>query len=266
MSNLNSLINLANEAADASGVDMSETSTGGGGRRILPEGYALGRFVRYMELGKHAQEYNGEKKAPALQVRLGFALWGDGYQSEDGKPTFLNTFDISISNNEKAKAKIAFDRMNYKGTAKGFAQLLGQAYVVPVVIKKSKAGKERNEVDFKNILPPFDPVSKQPYPVPEADDELYQLFLWSKPTQETWDSIFIEGQFEDGRSKNFLQEQCLKATDFEGSALQHMLAGSGQAPEPPAPTAEAPKQEAPATPEVPAMPEMPKMPDFGGGE
>lgn len=246
LTKLQQLQALAAENAKIASVNMAETSKGGGGsRRLLPQGFALARFCRYIEFGKHAREYQGQAKTPMMNVRLGVALWGDSNpQGGDPKdrpddlfhfindkgeavPTILNSFDMTLGNNEKSKTKIAFDRMNYKGLAKSFPELLGEAFIVPILRKKGKGpdGKEYNMIDWANLLPPFDQISKQPYPVPELADDQYQLFLWEMPTKETWDELFIEGTNDKGKSKNFLQAKCIEALDFKGSPLEALLGG-----------------------------------------
>lgn len=218
---LNTLLQDANEVAEL-GLDMSEVSTGG---TLLPAGTALARLVYYVEFGKHATEFEGVKKAPTMQIRLGFALWGSQYQKADGTPGFIRSWDLSLGNNEKAKVKLAFDRMNYKGTAKHFAQLLGQAILLPITLTKDSKGKERNGINWAGIAPPINPVDGSTYPVPEATDDLYTVLLWDKPNKTMWDKLFREGKTDKGESKNYDQEKCLKATDFRGSALETLLGG-----------------------------------------
>lgn len=225
-----------------SSVDMSEVSKGGGARRLFPAGMAYARMIRYIEFGNHAREYQGVAKTPAPVVRIAFALWGDADPLNPGqegnqyhhihegvvKPGVISSFDLVLGNNEKSKTKIAFDRMNYRGGSKNFAQFVGEAFLVPILVKKgAKAdSKPYNEIDWKNILPPFDPMSRQPYAIPEAPDELYQLFLWDSPNKAAWDELFIDGKNDDGKSKNFLQAKCLEALNFRGSALEQLLGGA----------------------------------------
>lgn len=248
LSKLQQLQALAAQNAAVATVNMAEVSKGGGGaRRLLPEGFALVRFCRYIEFGKHAREYQGQAKTPMMNVRLGLALWGDtnpaaGTPEKDRPddlfhtindkgeqvPTILNSFDMTLGNNERSKTKIAFDRMNYKGLAKSFPELLGEAFIVPILRKKGKAAdaKEYNMIDWANLLPPFDAISKQPYQIAPVPDDQYQLFLWEMPTKETWDELFIEGTNEKtGKSKNFLQAKCIEALDFKGSPLEALLGG-----------------------------------------
>lgn len=214
--------------AAQSGPDMNEATKGGGGGRLLPAGYAFGRLVEYVEFGMQPQEFNGQAKQPALEVQVGFALWGEGYQEEDGSPYVIRPYSFAISRNEKARAFKLFRALNWKGTATHFAQLIGEAFLVKIVhVPKSKADKTLvSRVDLEGFLPPLDPVTKAPYPIPEAADELYRLFLWEHPTIEGWDSLFIEGTRDDGTSKNFVQERVLGAVDYEGSPLQQLLGGA----------------------------------------
>lgn len=296
--NLAALLALANDAAETYSVNMAEVSKGGGARRLFKPGYAYARLCRYVEFGKQPQEYGGKAKDPALEFRLGFAIWGDVdpanpgqpenlFHNEDGTPNFMGTWDMALGNNEKSKAKRIFDKLNYKGGARHFAQLLGEGFLIPVKLvdvpaKSGKPASQRNELDLLNALAPFDVVSRQPYPIPAAPDDAYQLFLWNKPTKEGWDALHIDGQRDDGTSKNFLQDKILGAVDFMGSPLEALLRGAGAAlPSPeqlagaapevavltpaPAVTPAAPDVPAVATAVVPALPVMPPDVPFVGG-
>lgn len=279
MSKLEQLLSQANAAAETS-VDMNEAQKGGG--RLLPAGYAFGRVVEYVELGMQPQEYNGKAKDPALEVQLAFALYGEGYQNEDGTPYVIRPYSFAISRNEKAKAFKLFKSLNWQGTAKHFAQFLGQAFLVKIEHVKNKENKVSHKVDLDGFLPPLDPVTKQPYPIPAARDEDLKLFLWDHPTKEAWDSLYIEGTWDDGKSKNRTQETILAAMDFAGSPLEQVLKGalpslavaSEAAPStvstpvmpapavaPANPVPEGPAvPAAPAAPVAPAVPVMPTMP------
>ena len=258
---------LAAQDVAESGIDMNEASKGGGGGRLLPEGYAFGRLVEYIEFGNQPQEYQGQAKDPAMEFTLGFALTGQGYQNDDGTPYVVRTYNTALSRNEKARAFKLFKALNWKGTAKSFAQLLGETFLVKIKqVPKSKTDpKIVSRIDLDGFLPPLDPVTRQPYPIADAPDEMYRLFLWSRPTKEAWDSLYIEGEYE-GKSKNRIQEQILAALDFQGSPLQQLLMASGvtalptAAPATPvaAPVAAAPVAVAPTpAPVAPAAPVAP---------
>lgn len=271
---------LADEAAEQAEVDMSETQSGGFSK-LYPEGYAFARLVEYVELGKHAEEFNGKPKPPALTFRLGFAIWGkppgqeETFHNEDGSPGIIRTYDMRISNNEKAGSKIAFDRLNYKGKAKQFYQFIGEPFLIHIIRKQGKDATKppSNRIVLKDTLPPHDPATGTPYNIAEAPADLYRLFIWNRPTKQGWDSLFIEGQTDAGKSKNFIQEKCLAAVDFEGSPLQQMLSGAGELPSPeqlaekapetpaaPAATTGGTTPEAPAVQSTPVAPETPAAP------
>ena len=255
---------LAAQDVAESGIDLNEAVKGGGGGRLLPEGHAFGRLVEYIEFGNQPQEFQGQAKAPALEFTLGFALTGQGYQNDDGTPYVVRTYNTALSRNEKARAFKLFKALNWKGTAKSFAQLLGETFLVKIKqVPKSKTDPTIvSRIDLDGFLPPLDPVTRQPYPIAEAPDDMYRLFLWSRPTKEAWDSLYIEGEYE-GKSKNRIQEQILAALDFQGSPLQQLLMASGvtalptAAPVVPvaAPVAAAPAAVAPTpAPAVPVAP------------
>lgn len=237
---------LADEAADSYD-NMTEAVVGGQGSRLLPEGFALARLVEVVELGNQPQEFNGVAKDPAPTFRLGFALYGEGYQNDDGTPYLLRTFDIARSRNEKAGAYLLFKMMNWKGTKTHFAQLIGEAFLLNIINKAGKAqgAKVTSRINLKDVRPPIEPISKQPYPVPEARVSDFKLFMWEKPTIVGWNSLYIDGKRDDGKSKNFIQETILGATDFAGSPLELLLKTKGVAytvPTPaPAPVGVAPQ-------------------------
>lgn len=264
MSDMNILSSLINDVLATQTVDMTEENTGGGGG-LMPEGYAMARCVTYIELGNHTPVVNGETKAPTDMVKIGFKLFGGQDNCYDGR--FISTFDLGISNNTKANAKRLFNRLNWAGDIKHFAQALGRAYLIPITIAKSKTtGKESNRINLDGILPPMDTISKAPYPVPEVTAADLKYFFFDKPTKETWDALFVEGSYDDGNSKNRIQEQIMTANNFPGSPLEQLISGV-VLPDPAtavaAPTAPAvPASPAPAAPEVPAAvaPAMPAAP------
>lgn len=259
---LNSLID---EAIELQTVDLTETGTGGGG--LMPEGYAMARMVTYVELGQQPQEYQGKAKAPADEISVGFKLYGGDGDCYEGR--FIKTFDLALSNAAKAGSKILFDKLNWKGDLKHIAQALGRGFLVPIVIKKGADGKERNRINLAGILPPIDVVSKTAYPIPDCDPADLRYFFFNKPTEATWKSLFVEGNWDDGGSKNKVQEKIMSALNFPGSALEQLISGvvlPDLAPDEPAdepepePVKTAPKATAPKKPVVPKMPTMPKLP------
>ena len=257
MSKLAAALALADQAAET-GPDMNEVKKGGA--RLLPEGWAFARFVEYIEFGNQPQEFNGQVKEPAPEAQVGFALYDTAdrkYSNDDGSPYIIRPYSFALHQNEKARAHKLFVAMNWKRTAKNFPQMLGQDFLVYIGhYDKSKTDKTRvSRIDLDKIFPALDQMTSQPLPVPPAREEDVAIFLWDYPTKEAWDSLFREGTFDDGKSKNTLQEKCMCATNFEGSALQALLMGSGVSALPSAP------EVAPALPTAPAdLPQNPVSP------
>lgn len=271
---LDILNGLIDDVIAVQSVDMTEESTGGGGA-LMPEGFAMARLVTYIELGMQPQEFGGKAKAPAPEIILGFKLFGGPDGCYDGR--FLSTFPIAIGNNTKSNAKITFDKLNWQGNMRHFAQALGKGFLVPITIYTNETTKKQsNRMNLKGILPPIDPVSKGAYPIPEVTAEDLKYFFFDKPTKETWDNLFVEGKYDDGGSKNKFQEKILTALNFPGSPLEQLISGvvlpdPGSVGAVPASDSAQPVQAAVSTPEVPApvgpvvpaapvLPSMPAMP------
>lgn len=215
---------LRDKAKQTQTVDMTEEGTGGGGGGLMPEGYALARVVKYIELGQQPQtDPNGKSKAPAREFIVGFKLFG----GEDGcyDDRFIETFGLAISNSPKANAKKLFDALNYSGKLEHPSDALGEGYLVPILVKKNKAGKDVNRIDIAGILPPIEPVSKKKYDIPGVTDNDLRYFFFDAPDKESWDALFIDGKWDDGNSKNRYQDTILTALDFPGSELEQMLSG-----------------------------------------
>lgn len=271
MQNLNALVETAIETQ---AVDMTQTSEGGGGavRKVLPKGTYMAHFIEYIELGKVIPTNGGQPtgKPAALNVRLGFLVHNGDEQ------VFLNPYDMVVSNFEKAKFKQLFDRMNAKGDIRHMAQKLGQPFMIELTEEKTKAGKAYNQINFATVtdVPKFNPMDGTPTVIPDISESMLKLFLWSNPTQETWDALEIKGK--DGKAaNNFLQDKILAAADFEGSPLQTLLFGAlptgpdvPSAPDASSDAADAPFKDtppnnetgAPVAPSAPAAPAAPAAP------
>lgn len=233
------LLALANEVAEQSH-DMNIAVKGGGGARLLPEGYAYCRLVEYIEFGMQPQEFGGKQKDPALEFQLGFALYDTAdrkYQNDDGSPYITRPYTMAMSANEKARSYLLFKLLNWQGKFRHFGQLLTQPFLAKIVHEpKSKTDpKIVSRIDLKGFLPPLDAVSGMPLPVPEARPEDLKAFFWERPNKAVFDSFYVEGKWDDGRSKNIIQETMLAAVDFESSPLKQLLMGANFAALPAAP-------------------------------
>lgn len=218
--------------------------------RIPAAGVTVGRFIEYIELGKHKQpDYQGKKKPDAEMVRIVFELLAPKNIREEevqGTPTkFADRITLTIkkSTDDKAGFKKLFRAMTYGRDIKHMAMMLGEAFVITVIHNPVGEGDDkktyaniRDDSGVWQIAAPFkvDPLTeeKTAYPVAEPLSPV-KIFLWKNPTKETWDSLFIDGTrtVKDAKgnetevSKNWLQEKIIAATDFDGSPLMTLLGG-----------------------------------------
>ncbi|WP_407576234.1 hypothetical protein, partial [Raoultella terrigena] len=132
----------------------------------------------------------------------------------------------------KSGAYKLFKRMNPDKTAKHFAQLLNQTFILPIVHNESGEGENKKvyaNIDLENISLAVNPVTDEPFDVPEVEDEsLFKLFLWNRPTKEDWESLYIEGKNDEGKSKNWIQDALLSSPEYPGSPLDLLLNGGGK--------------------------------------
>lgn len=221
------ILALANEISEVDD-DMNEAQAGGFKERRLPEGWSVARFTSYIEKGQHVELFKGQPKDPALMFTCGFELFSQQYLNEDGTPYFIETYDKARSRNEKSGAFKLFKAMNYKGLYKVFPQMLNGVYLVQIkdyLPRVPKPGQEPRSV-IGEIRAGIDVVTGAEYGCPPAT-KLF-LFSWAKPSLEAWDSMFIEGTNDAGKSKNWKQEKIAGATDFAGSPLEALLMANGK--------------------------------------
>lgn len=228
-------------------------------RRLAKAGPVVARFVEYVEMGMQPQrEYQGKAKPDADDIWLSFDLLGKDYlyeTGEEGKPKEQRCDRISVrikkSLGGKAAFKKLFDKMVYsRENIKHMAQMLGEAFSLTIVHGegKKKAGQDKPPV-YANMrdkgewfirAPRIeDPVSGEIKDisglVPQAINPI-RIFVWELASKETWDSLFIdgfrevkdaEGNVVEQKSKNWMQETLLGATNFSGSPLEAVLTNLG---------------------------------------
>lgn len=218
---------LAAQAKETA-TDMTEEQKGGGGGRLLPEGYSLARVSGVIEFGLQPQEFEGKPTADADEVQLEFALYDEGYCNEDGTPYVVRTWPFKVSRTAKSNAFKMFKALNWQGQHTAWIDLLGEPILVKIKHTENKTTKKKSSsIDTTGFLPPTDPRTKKPYDCPALTDDLLRVFLWDYPTIECWDLLEIKGENDAGKSKNFIQEKLLGAKNFSGSALEELLLGNG---------------------------------------
>jgi hypothetical protein len=231
--------------------DQDQTVETGGDfeKTLAPEGDTLARFVEYIELGLQPQRaFKGKEKPPAEMVSLTFELLSPDNAHEyevDGETRSRNDrvyINVSKKLSGRAKFKKIFEAMRYgRDAITHMKRMLGEAFILTITHTPDKNDPEKIWVnigtkDSVGIRGPFTVNVKTrrsiPEDVPEATVPL-KIFLQEHPTQASWDSLFIDGEYEkDGESvsKNFIQNKILTSPGFEGSALQALLEGTESLP------------------------------------
>lgn len=246
-------IQAAIQQAASKGPDMNEAQKGGGSFEYQPpaEGVCLATLVGYIETGEvYDEKYSKTKNT----VQLIFELAGGKNQpreTEDGtKIPHRVTLHMTLSLNEKAHFYKLFRKLNYKGEAKHMAELLGDYWLVTVRHNKNKDGRVFANLDDIDRNYTFRPpvriegdelagTAKQiPVPKPERLSEL-RLFLWDFPSKAMWDSLFIDGTYEErkddsgkviapARSKNVIQNKIKEAHNWDSSPMAEILSAGGE--------------------------------------
>lgn len=236
--------------------DMKEAQKGGGTYTPPAAGGCIVTLVGYIETGlQHVEASKFDPiKFPAHdedQVDLIFEISGKGHEPkvlENGtKVPERLTVTLKKSLNEKAWYYKIFNTLNYDKQATHFAQLLGKHFIATVIHTPSKkdpkvvfAGFKCKTAGYTFKAPTYNPnpmdmteVAIVPKPVVLTP---LKLFLWTHPSKPMWDSLFIEGKYDDrkddktgvvtpGRSKNVLQNKIRNARNFEGSPIFDIVGG-----------------------------------------
>lgn len=241
--------NIRNMVADVAKTapNMNEAQSGGGGYTPPEAGFVRLRFVGYYELGQHEEKFGVAKGKIKNKVRLVFELSGPKHapREVDGqKVPQRMSVDLTMSLNEKAGFFKLFKAMNHSGKHTHMAEMLGEEFVGTVVHKEKGEGQSKKVyANLKDVRAPFidslneetGEVTKKRIAVDPALSEI-KGFLWDHATPEMWDSIFIEGEWEEkrndkgevthpARSKNTLQLLIMSAVNFKGSPIYDYATG-----------------------------------------
>lgn len=233
------------EAAEQT--DMNQAQKGGGGERRIPDaGICRLRFIGYIERGTHHDERYKKDKA---EVLLQFELSGpkhEPFEIDGKKIPHVITITENLSLNEKANFFKLFKRMNYTGEYTHMAQMLGKEFLGNVVhVKRGEGNDAKTYANLRDdggytIRAPFvEDVETGESRRVEVAPALtpVRCFLFDYATKEMWDSIFIDGRWDDqtddagnvikeGRSKNVHQDRIKAAINFTGSPIADILLGA----------------------------------------
>ena len=259
---------IVNQAANES-VNLAEASKGGGGATPPAAGTCIATLVGYIELGRRVKK--GFKGAPDKKVRRArwiFELAGGVNPhtvTEDGnklaKRITVNTWlpEPGKKPSDKSGFYKLFSALNHTKdpNIKIPAQLLGKHWKVVVSQEKFTPEGGGEEIVYGSIgsgqegyrisPPHIDITGEDGMPTgevkviqaPEVISQL-RLFLWDYASKEMWDSLFIDGEYEEvkdektgkvtkpAKSKNVIQEEIQQALDWEGSPMYNILTAGGE--------------------------------------
>lgn len=232
------MFDLKKKLADIAkrGTNQQEAQKGGGDYAPPPEGVCFLRLVGYVEIGKHRSTWQGNVKIKD-KVHLVFELSGKNYppaETDNGPVPARITVKETLSLSEKANFFKLFNAMrNGREDITHMAQMLGEGFIGRVYHStfQGRDGKDvtiaklRNDTGY-SIRPPYreDPETGESVKVkvPDAISQL-RLFVWDLADKDMWDSLFIDGEYEEGRTKNIFQAAILEAENFEGSPIHAVL-------------------------------------------
>jgi hypothetical protein len=243
---LNRINELAEEQA-AQGQDLNKPQSGGGDYVPPAAGQTRLRFVKYVETGVHSTKGMNNTVKTKPRADIVFELSGPKHPPkvlDDGrKIPHLIVINEVVGGHMKNNYIKLFKAMAaaYPG-AKNYAQLLGKEFLGTVYHREWKRadGSVGVSAELKAKDSGFSIRSTQ-YEDPESteirrikvDQALtpFALFLWDRPDLDQWDSIYVPGEYDDGNTKNKVQEKIKAAENFTGSPIYDVLVEAGRADE-----------------------------------
>ena len=212
-----------------------------GGSEPPAAGKAKLRYVGYVELGEQVELFEGRARVRD-KVQLTFELVNrkkhPPIELEDGTkvPRRLK-IELTNSLSERATLFQLRRQMDPDDTKSHIAQMVEDGFLGKVYHHTFTAqGREVTVARLKakggnyTIEPPFEEDEEgevTEVSIPEAMSETL-LFFWDSPTLEMWDSLFIEGEYEKGRSRNVIQHTLRRAVNWEGSPMFELLEADGR--------------------------------------
>lgn len=244
-----SIYDIATEAEDV------KDSGGGGDFKPPRAGVALLRLCSYIELGVHEGEWKGKKKQNK-KILIEFECVHPDHKIVGNDGSFKGYHKVFVRLNKsghvKSKYMALFNKLNHDGKIHvdkdripNMGKFLGDAFLGTIFHNEYK-GKIYANLDqdgVYSIQAPKSPVMDMGVPTGEYQDIVVpemnaqpRLFLWEAPGMsnsayhEMWESISIEGEKDDGTSKNWIQNIILSEENIAlpGSKAEEMFVEKGQ--------------------------------------
>lgn len=248
MSDLNFLkkVKALGEAVAKTGKDLNQ-QTAGGDFSPPPAGPARARLVSYVELGVHTKRSKlyGDKTKP--MARFTFELSGPkhaprevGEGDEKKQVPYLISFEEPIGQGAKNNYSKLFKLMVKEyPDATNFIHLIGKGFRVEVFHRKYKVGdQERVAAELKSkesgySIKPLSYISEETGELVKATAgpvlSKISAFVWDEGDDlDFWDSLHVDGLYDDGSTKNKIQEKIKRAENFVGSPVYQALIEAGR--------------------------------------
>ncbi|XP_044250621.1 uncharacterized protein [Drosophila takahashii] len=217
-------MNFAQDFADTP--DMHEESSGGA---KVSKGYGLSRLCAAIYTGKqHYTSRAGYKVRGEMQ--LAYELIGPAWPEVDGRrPVKREVLNYSL--NARARMKQRMTDMDPNSQFRSLFQMVGNAYLIELA--EEVTATNQSYIGIKSVRYPVvqDPVSGQDVNyaanVPPPTVTL-MAFNYDRPMIQHWDSLYIDGTYDDGGTKNSYQNAVRCAVDFETGPVAQMLTQAGR--------------------------------------
>lgn len=244
-----SLADIRKRAAEAAktGPDYNEQKSGGGDYKPPEEGFVKLRLVGYIESGLHTTESARFGKKTKPRATLIFELSGKKHEPktlDDGRqiPHIIEVKEPIGQNKKNNFSKLFKEMVKEYPDRKNFGEMVGEAFTGRVVHRKFKrrdgtdgviaelkneAGYTISGVTYEQKDEDGEVIGLKKYKVDEPLSPL-RLFLWDYADLEQWDSLFIDGTYDNGDSKNKYQEYIKEAENIGESPLFSALLEAGR--------------------------------------
>lgn len=228
-------------AAKAAGSDMNEVKKGAE-KVLVPKGACRLRLLEYIELGIHDKVFEGKVAGQRPYGRLTFEVSGPNHKPtvlDDGRtiPHTVRIDEVMGQTAKNAWSKI-FKQMaaEYPGVTQ-FYEMLGDQGGWRGTIHHGKGKVSQKEYATLKGPGGYNFLSKT-YNDEESGEAKtvviapavgkVRAFIWDYPSLEDWDSLYIEGTFDDGAPKNAIQEKIKRAHNWQGSPMYVLLMEAGR--------------------------------------
>jgi len=226
-----------NEDMRKAGEDHTKPSQGAA--KLPADGACLARFVEYIEFG--LQKSRNPEYKDARECQLTFEIVSKRHNIDNNGKITHPRIPVTVNKSTSAKGNFlplmrCLNYVNEKGAV--ITQFLGGAYKSRIYHEKSADGTKTyarlktRDSGWNFTAPiqedPEDPTNNTPINVAPAKSPL-KCFVWEPAVVsdehylQAWDNLFIEGVYDDGNSKNRLQEKIMKNLEWEGSRLQRLI-------------------------------------------